>query len=345
MIPDDLRRDLVARLMDVPLVGLDDNDKGRTALLAGIPGAVYFSRNAGNSRGDVMLLVLQSEEAFGPKGEWRLLKIIDNALDTVEGTELGLELRAIRQQLLRLVEEDIQPVKLHPADVAAVHLFDLRQPVLMCLGQLPIEAGTTGFVVNTPTPRLLAYFCDSVKQRGAGYGTWSRNDVATTGPPLVIDPKHTTAAVVLSKIDKVRSLLAKKHVLWSMYLEDAAEADAVWGDLATAFSDTLDHHLVITFGMPADTPVPASMVLLPAPKFTSRDISNWVREIGTTLAWRDSVVEQWASVILVDYAGNPHDWPIELVYERLEYHRDLVTHHRTSDELLGALRDLQLIGE
>jgi len=339
VIPDDLRRDLVDRLMDVPLVGLDDNDKGRTALLGGIPNAAFFTRNSGNSRGDVMLLLLQLEENFSRTGEWRLLQIIDNALGTVEGTELGVDLHAIRDQLL-LVEQGNRAVRPHLAEVAQVHLFDLRQPVFMCIGQLPTDPGTSGFAVNTPTPRLLAYFCESLKQRGADNRTWSRNDVLTKGPPLVIDPKHTSAAVVRSKIDKVRSLLATKHVLWPMYIEDAGDAAAVWADLAAAFTGALDHHLMVTFGLPAGMDPPPGMVRLPAPKFTSRDVSNWVGDIGTTMNWQHSVTQEWASVILVDYAGSPDDLPIELVYEWLEFHRGLITQHQTADELLEVLRDL-----
>lgn len=336
MIPDDLRRSLVARLMDVPLVGQDDNAAGRTALLGGIPNTAYFTRNIGNSRGDVMLLVLQSEENFGPAGEWRLLQIIDNALDTVAGTDLGRDLHTIREQL-ELVARGARRVKLLPTEVFQVHLFDLRQPVMTCIGQLPTGPGTTGFAVNTPTPTLLKYFCDSLRQRGDEYRAWSRTDVAPTGPPLVIDPKHTTATLVLDKIDRVRSLLAKKHILWPMYIEDAAEAAAVWGSLAAAFSGPLDHHLVITFGLPAGTAVPPSMVPLPAPRFTSQDISSWLSDIGTTLAWQQSVIRQWAEAILVGCAGNPDDLPIELVYRQLEFHQNLVAQHSTPEELLDAL--------
>jgi hypothetical protein len=56
MIPDALRKDLLAALGRVPLVAADD-DAGRTALLAGIPGAGYFQRNRSSSDGDIMLLV------------------------------------------------------------------------------------------------------------------------------------------------------------------------------------------------------------------------------------------------------------------------------------------------
>src|SRR5215217_820351 len=89
MIPDDLRLALVEGLMRVPLVGVDDNAMGRTALLAGIPNTAYFTRNDANARGDVMVLVAQLEENFGVNGEWRLLQLVNNVLPMVQGTELG----------------------------------------------------------------------------------------------------------------------------------------------------------------------------------------------------------------------------------------------------------------
>jgi len=340
-----LRRVLVEKLMDVPLVGVDDNAVGRTALLAGIPNTAYFTRNSDNARGDVMMLVLQLEENFGAKGEWRLLQLVDNALPGVQGTELGMQLRQIREELLK-VEEGDRPVQVHPVEMAQVHLFDLRPPVITCIALLPTIARASGFVVPTPTPRLLAYFCDSLKQRGAEYNRWSRNQVATAGgTPLVIDPRHTAVAVVLARADKVKSLLAKKHVIWPIYVDNSTDAATVWEELRKAFEKAYEHHLVITFGMPAGIDVPTGMVCLPSPKFTSQDVSNWVNDIGKVLAWREAAIERWASVILLGCADNQDDLPIEMLYERLEMHRGLITQNRTENELMNALDDLELIGE
>ena len=137
------------------------------------------------------LLVAQMPEIFGPDGEWRLLRLVDNALPQVQGTEAGTELLKIRGQLLD-VQKGLWPVPAHPADIARVHLFDLRKPVGVCVWSLPDVPKASGFVVTTPAPRLLGYFCDSLKQRGAGEGRWGRDEVAATGTPMVIDPKHTT---------------------------------------------------------------------------------------------------------------------------------------------------------
>lgn len=63
MIADDLRKGLVDAISKVPFAA---NEVGRTTLLAGIPGSGNFSRNPLNASGDIMILVLQLEENYGP---------------------------------------------------------------------------------------------------------------------------------------------------------------------------------------------------------------------------------------------------------------------------------------
>ena len=86
------------------------------------------------------------------------------------------------------------------------------------------------------------------------------------------------------------------------------------------------------------------MTLLPAPKFTRQDISDWIAVIGKTLTWREEEIDWWAELILLNCAGNPDDLPIEMVYEQLEHHCGLVTQHRNPDDLMNALKVLELIG-
>ena len=148
MIADDLRLALVEAVSKIPLAV---DQVGRTSLLAGIPQAEFLTRNSSNSRGDVMVLVLQLEETYGPAREWRLLQLIDNAAASVAGTDLAKQLAQIRRSLL----EAARPRHPKPAETAQVHLFDLRQPVMMCVGQLPPTGGISGFVVPAATPRLL----------------------------------------------------------------------------------------------------------------------------------------------------------------------------------------------
>ena len=326
-------------LLCVPGVGGDSGPGGRAALLVGIPTAQYLYRNESNADRDMMLIVVQLAEIFGSNREWRLLQLVDNVMPSVQGTELGIRFLRIREELLK-VEQGLRPVQLHPAEVAQVHMFDLRRPVGVCAGLLPDTAKASGFVVTTPTPRLLRYFCERLKHRGELDGIWRRDQVAETGAALVIDPKHTTVAVALAKSGNVRSLLARKHVLWPIYVDDAADATALWNQLMAAFDTALDHHLVVTFGMPPGTKVPEGMTVLPAPRFTSQDISNWLGPIGQTVPLDRSDIELWASVITVGCTGTPDDLRIEMVYEQLEMHSDLLTRNRNRDDLMSAVKDL-----
>lgn len=340
--PDELRHDLLKVLLKVPVL---DSRKGRDAQLAGMP-SLFLARNEeGNTYGDLLLLVGQLWNFFGANGEWRLLQFVDNVLLGVDGTDAGIMLRQVRKEL----EEERQrhrPVQVHPAEVAQVHLFDLRQPVLICIGKLPPFKKASGFVIPTPTPRLLGYFCDSLKQRGAGagYRVWGRHEVAATGMPMVVDPIRTTVNVVASKSDKFRSLLAMKHVLWPIYVDNAADAAALWQHLEGAFAKTLEHHLIITFGMPEGMEVPPGMTLLPAPIFTSQDISDWVTAVAETLSWRQEQIDWWAKLILVNCCVGQEIASIEMVYQQLELHSGLITQNRNPDDLMNALKDLEVIG-
>src|SRR5262249_7549307 len=157
------------------------------------------------------------------------------AAASVPGTDLGKRLAEVRRALL----EAARPRTPKAAETAQVHLFDLRQPVMMCVAQLPPSAGMSGFIVPAATPRLLRYFCDSVQYRGAEYRAWTRDRVAPTRSPLVIGPLRTAIAVALAQAKKVESLLAVKHVVWPAYVESEADADALWQGLQVAFTRPL----------------------------------------------------------------------------------------------------------
>ena len=62
------------------------------------------------------------------------------------------------------------------------------------------------------------------------------------------------------------------------------------------------------------------------------------------MTWREEEIDWWAELILLNCAGNPDDLPIEMVYEQLEHHCGLVTQHRNPDDLMNALKVLELIG-
>jgi hypothetical protein len=341
-ISRDLRHELVDNLRRVPFV-VGGGHAGRKALLSGLPN-VFPSRDEASSLfADMMLLVTLSAEIFDESGDWCLLLLVDNALPTVQGTEVGTNLVEIRQQLLE-IQKGLRRVQANPAEVAQVHLFDLKKTVYECIWSLPPVAKASGFVVTTPTSRLLRYFCESLKQRGAGEGVWGRDEVAATGATMVVDPILTTVAIVASRSDMFRPLLARKHVFWPIYVDNSADAAALWQRLEGAFDEKLEHHLVITFGMPTGTDVPPGMIPLPAPRFTRQDISNWITPIGERLTWRKKEIDWWAKLIMVNCAGGHENLPIEMVYEQLERHYGLITQNRNPDDLMNALKDLELIG-
>jgi hypothetical protein len=332
MIPDDLRLRLVEAVLKTPLA---DSAVGRNTFLGGIPGP-GFLRNPDNASGDVMILVLQLEEMFGPAGEWRLLQFIDNAAASVAGTELSRTLRTIRHEL----ETAARPRKVSPANTAQVHLFDLRPPVMMCVGQLPYDGGVSGFVLPGATPRLLQYFCDSLKHRGAEFQAWTRDRIAPIASLLVIGPLHTTVSVATENARRVQRLLAVKHVVWPAYVETMADADALWQALQEAIARP-SRHMVVVFGMPDGQSVPDGMRLLPPPRFTAGDVATWASDIAAAKAWRAALTERWTTTITMGY---PPDTalPVEVVYDRLERYHQLVNEHGDDDHsLLQALLDLE----
>lgn len=117
MIPDDLRLALVENLLCVPFVA----EGGRDALLSGMPNLFLYRNEEGNAFGDMVLLVAQLSEIFGANGEWRLLQLVDNALPSVGGTEVGWQLRKIRGELVE-VQKGLRPVQVHPAEIAQPRL-------------------------------------------------------------------------------------------------------------------------------------------------------------------------------------------------------------------------------
>jgi hypothetical protein len=339
MIPHELRRELVEKLLRVPIAsgGFD----GRTFLLGGIPQR-FVPRDPGNAHVDIGLIVSFLEESFGPYGEWHLLEFLDAAIHTVAGTELAAELLDLRQRLV--AEKDRQwPVQPDPADVGQVHNFDLRLPVSSCaVSLMDRDCRVSGYVVTTPTPRLLRHFCERLRRLGESEDLrlWRREQVAEPKPALVIDPMHTPVPLTAGKLDEVRARLAWQHFLWPIYVADADDARTLWKQLKAAFDATRDHHLVVTFGMPAGAEPPDDMTLLPEPRFTPQDISNWVRPIGAAVRLDSSDVELWARVIEQGCAARSGILPIEIVYEQLELHYGLLTRNRHPANLMIAVKDL-----
>jgi hypothetical protein len=337
MIADDLRQALVLAISKTPDA---ETDVGRTTLLAGIPGSAYFERNRSNVKGDIMILVLALEENYSANGEWRLLQFIDNATFPVAGTDLGKSLLGIRQELLKTV----RPRKVNPAETAQVHLFDLRRPVMTCVGQLPQDGGVSGFVLPCATPRLLRYFCDSLRHRGEEYQSWTRARVAATASPLVIGPLQTAVSVAADYAKKLQPLLAVKHVLWPAFLEHDTDAAALWEAAKAVFDPAPKNQMIVVFGFPENRPQPAGMISLPSPQFTSSDVEGWMMDIAKARAWQQSLVARWTAVIVMGYTSEG-PLPVDIVYDRLERCHSLVNEYRDDEQgLLQELQDLEAIG-
>jgi hypothetical protein len=331
-----LLQPLIDALWRLPLA---DSEAGRNTLVAGIPSAEVLAREAGNAQIDITLLVRQLANNFGPAGEWRLLSLIDNAVPTVAGTELAATLKRLRAELI----DAVRAIK--PADVAQVHLFDLREAVTRCAATLPSDGGVSGFVVPGATPKLLRYFCESLRHRGVELDVWTRDRVAPTNAPLVIGPLQITVPAAVTNAAKYRQLLSVKHVLWPVFVDHPGDAESLWQGVVSLFDKPPARNMVVVLGMPRGNPHPAGMAALPEPVFTRQHISVWVGQIAKTKKWDAALVERWTGVIVTHYQQEP-SLPVDYVYERLEQYHMLISENRDNDDaLLQALTDLELIGE
>jgi serine/threonine protein kinase len=100
--PMKIRMPLIKALVSVPATSTSG---GRTALLAGLPPGVVagLNRSDDNSMVDLTNIVTQLN-ALGclNTGEWPLLVVIDNALQHVQGTQVGQELETLKKTLVDL---------------------------------------------------------------------------------------------------------------------------------------------------------------------------------------------------------------------------------------------------
>ena len=134
-------------------------------------------------------------------------QLVDNALPQVQGTEVGMKLLKIRRQLLE-VQKGLWRVPAHPGEVAhfTVRPADTGRYLHLVAPGCSEGLGVRGYHPHSPAPRL---FLRQLEAEGEDERRcWVRDEAAATGTPMVIDPKHTTVAVVVNKSDKVRSLLA-----------------------------------------------------------------------------------------------------------------------------------------
>jgi hypothetical protein len=122
------------------------------------------------------------------------------------------------------------------------------------------------------------------------------------------------------------------------------DAQTLWTKLQGEFDAKLNNHFVVVLGMPADMQHPAGLSTLSPPKFTPKDVSDWVAPIVKSLAWQEpTMTERWTRVIVADHVESEDGLPIEWLYERLEFHRNLVTQHQTEGAFVERLAELEPI--
>jgi hypothetical protein len=334
-----LRDALLATLARLPQVQ-GDGAAGRDALLLGIP-LPYFERDRSNAQTDLMLIVGLLEHAFGPGGEWYLLRLVENAGLGVRGTGVARELLAIHRQLEQALDA-ARRARLQPADVAQVHLFDLAPPANVSVLRLMESAPGTlhGFVLTTASPKLLGYFCERLKRRAVEMEVWARGAVAPVMPPLTIHPLYLGVAAAVHKASNHRAVLERKNVIFPVCVPEPADAAELWLGLQARLAQPFGQRLVVVLGTVAEA-TPAGMTRLPKPQVNSTHVTEWVRGIVAAASWPAEIVERWAAVIMTRSGPEP---VVESLYEEIEAQSTLVLQNRSQAEFLQALEDLESIG-
>jgi hypothetical protein len=320
MISKSIRDRLEKALLRVP--GADEKP-GRDTLLIGIQ-CESFTRHAGNPTVDVQLIIARLENAVRLEDD-RWYQLEDMWVETHR-----------KQQ--------------NPAYLAQPYLFDLREPVKNCLFSLPSDPGLYGFVLPTPTDRLLQHFSNKLRHRGIEINSWARKDVEIAFP-CMIDVRHTSVEDALSLAKKRKRQLEEQTVVWAVFMQDVGDARALWERLAQEFSGKLAKHFIVVFGLPPNvlarrTKPPKAMFLLPQPKCTAKDVSDWVGSIINGLKWQEaSLIERWSRVIMTGNIESQEGLLLERLFDRLEYHRNQLTEHPTEEAFKKRLIELEQIGE
>ncbi|WP_127507280.1 hypothetical protein [Actinoplanes solisilvae] len=336
-----LTGDLVASLCELPIM---QTGAGRDGMIRDFAPTPLMLRERSSTRADIELIVGSLQVSYdGPR--WDLLELIERVLPTAGASERAAELRRIRSGLTAY-DRVRRPPPVHPSEVAQVHLFDLKRPVFVCAGSLPMPCRASVFVLATPTPKLLNYFCESLKQRGTEYPGWRREEVAPCRPALIVHPLHTSADLVVERLKRIAPELDRHHVILAIHATEPDDVTKIREGIAAIFPGTYPHHFVAVLGVPPGTAPPADVVMLPDPKFTVADVQAWVEGIGNAMALpRDSMI-RWADVILADLIEDRQSGlPIVKVYERLDFHYGVIQEHRTEAELKRALDYLERTGD
>jgi hypothetical protein len=345
MIPKVIRDRLVEALLKVPGV---DEKAGRDTLLIGVE-CEASTRHANSPRIDVQMIIARLENAVRLEDDrWYLLELLDNARRRTPRTELDRELKGIRNALEEMWVET-RKKQLNPAFLAQPCLFDLREPVGKCLVSLPPDPGLCGFVLPTQTHRLLQHFCDKLSHRAVEMEVWTRNEVFTAHR-YIIDVPHTSVQDAFTHANKHKGHLTDQNVVWAVFMQDISDARDLWHRLGKEFGRKLAKHFIVVFGLPPGvlkrTKPPKTMLILPAPRCTARDVADWVGPIVKSLKWQEvTLADRWSRVIIASNIESQEGLPIERLFDQLEYHRNQLTQHPTEEAFAKRLAELEQIGD
>jgi hypothetical protein len=334
MISQNLREQLVNAVCNIPAA---ETENGRGALLAGLPIPFGANFRDSNKHTDVSNIVWLLAECYGPRKEWWLLRFIDNAINSVAGTEIAQDLRKLKQSLVA----NSKTAFVNWAEIAQVHFFDMSQLALMCLANLPKKGGLSGFVIHGASSAILDNLCQSLPYRGEMWvRIWTRNQVFPNAP-LCVGPLETAVSVVADSLRKLERLIATKHVAWPVELKSEQDAEKVWKAAKVIPAQRLEKHLILVFGMPLGQKAPPEMKTLDCPVFEAQDVRIWVEEIAKIRSWDPALIDRWTNVLV----RGPQDGAFpshEMLYRNLErFHRLLVLHSEDDDGLKQDLLDYE----
>jgi hypothetical protein len=334
MTDEEQQRRLVELLAQVPAMA---GHAGRTAALPEIAGP-QCPRDPYNSATDLKMIVTFLWGKYDASMRWALLLFLDNVLPNVEGMTLGNDLRFFHAQLAEQLNKRIKAAAV--PFYADPDYFDLRPLIRQCATQIMDRTGLSVFVIPTSSRRLLRHFCERLKFFGAQISYWKHGAISWSGQTILVEPLHTTVERALEVAKSKRAQLATKHVLLAIYLNETADATALWNGLQQHFGATaFDNHLIVIFGMPADQAPPAGIFALQSPQFTRRDVEQWVDDLATSEEWLKAVAKRWIEVIVSNFpAGN---LPIDHFYDQLDAHCKLLNQNQTEYSFTCRLTELE----
>jgi hypothetical protein len=332
MIPQHLREQLVQTVCGIPSTY---TESGRGALLTGIPIPIVCNLRDSNQHTDISNMVNLLAECYGrgPRREWWLLQFIGNAQSAASGLALIGTLERIKQDLVA----DQQTAFVNWAEMAQVHFFDLRQPVMRCVLELPRNGGVSGFVIRGASRIILDYFCQSLPYRGETWSRlWKRSQLFPSNA-MRIRQLETAVSVAVRTIQQFERLIKTKHVVWAAEVESEDDAEFIWQSTKVMFGLPPANHLILILGMPEDQKPPTEMKILESPVFDAQEVRAWVEDIAKIRLWNNLLVDRWTKVLVTGCSNGEFPSP-EMLYRNLErFHRLLVCHSEDDQALEEAL--------